>query len=97
MTGHPHKAASIPVSEGDYCTINELEEAQQSRTISASELVAHTIARIEALDGRVNAVVVRDFERAREAATAADAALARGERRAPRHATRCVIFMRSAP
>jgi amidase len=41
----------------------------------------HTIARIEALDQRLNAVVVRDFERAREAAAAADAALARGERR----------------
>jgi amidase len=39
------------------------------------------IARIEALDPRLNAVVVRDFARAREAANAADAALARGERR----------------
>jgi amidase len=38
------------------------------------------IARIEALDGEINAVVVRDFERARAAADAADAALARGER-----------------
>ncbi|HYI48352.1 MAG TPA: amidase family protein [Allosphingosinicella sp.] len=37
------------------------------------------IARIEALDGPINAVVVRDFERARAAADAADAALARGE------------------
>jgi len=77
----PHKGASIPVSDWDYCTINELVEALQSRTISASELVAHTVARIEALDGRVNAVVVRDFDRAREAAAAADAALSRGERR----------------
>ena len=39
------------------------------------------IARIEALDGPINAVVVRDFERARAAARAADAALARGEQR----------------
>jgi len=45
MTDHPHKAASIPVSEWDYCTINELVEALQSRTISASELLVHTIAR----------------------------------------------------
>jgi len=36
---------------------------------------------LEALDQRLNAVVVRDFERARETAKAADAALARGERR----------------
>ena len=33
------------------------------------------------LDPKINAVVVRDFERAREAAAAADAALAKGERR----------------
>ena len=39
------------------------------------------IARIEALDGAINAVVVRDFDRARIAADEADAAVARGERR----------------
>jgi amidase len=37
------------------------------------------IGRIEALDGPINAVVVRDFERARAAADLADAAVARGE------------------
>jgi amidase len=37
------------------------------------------IARIEALDGPINAVVVRDFERARDAADRADAAVKRGE------------------
>jgi len=75
------KVESIPASEWDYRTIKELTQALQARKISASELLAHTIARIEALDRRLNAVVVRDFERAREAATAADVALARGERR----------------
>jgi len=75
------KAASIASSEWDYRTIKELVEALQVRKISASELIEHTIARIEALDQRLNAVVVRDFERAREAAKAADVALARGERR----------------
>src|SRR3954462_2296749 len=39
------------------------------------------IARIEARDGAINAVVVRDFDRARIAADLADAAVARGERR----------------
>jgi amidase len=48
----------------------------------ALELCDQAIARIEALDGPINAVVVRDFERAREQARTADAALARGERRA---------------
>jgi amidase len=38
------------------------------------------IARIEALDGAINAVVVRDFERALAAADRADAAVKRGER-----------------
>ena len=37
------------------------------------------IERIERLDRRINAVVVRDFERARDAARAADTALSRGE------------------
>jgi hypothetical protein len=68
-------------SEWDYRTVGELVEALQARRISASELVEHTIARIEALDQRLNAVVVRDFKRARETAKAADVALARGERR----------------
>jgi len=73
-------AGSIPASEWDYRSIKELSEALQARKISALELADHTIARIEALDRRLNAVVVRDFERAREAAKAADVALARGER-----------------
>ncbi|MBC7985274.1 MAG: amidase, partial [Sphingomonadaceae bacterium] len=39
------------------------------------------IARIEARDPPINAVVIRDFDRAREAAAQADALLAAGERR----------------
>ena len=72
---------TIPTSEWDYSTIVDINEALQARRISASELVDHTIARIETLDRRLNAVVVRDFERAREAAAAADVALTSGERR----------------
>jgi hypothetical protein len=49
--------------------------------MSASELLESVVARIEALDPRLNAVVVRDFDRAKDAAKAADAALARGEDR----------------
>ncbi|ODT86478.1 amidase family protein [Phenylobacterium sp. SCN 70-31] len=47
----------------------------------ALELTDAAIARIEARDGPLNAVVVRDFDRARAAARAADQALARGDRR----------------
>lgn len=64
-----------------YGTAKEVVEALCSRQISAVEVTDHMIARIEALDRRINAVVVRDFDRARESAKAADAALARRERR----------------
>ncbi len=67
--------------EPDYRTAAELSAALAERRTSAAELTERAIARIEALDGALNAVVVRDFERARTAAAAADAALARGERR----------------
>jgi amidase len=72
-------AATFGASEWDYRTIKELVAALQARKISALELADHTIARIEAVDRRINAVVVRDFERARRAAMAADLALSRGE------------------
>jgi amidase len=70
-----------PASDWDFASIEGLTEALRSRKLSASELLEHTIARVEALDRRINAVVVRDFDRARDAAKAADAALARGEQR----------------
>ena len=58
----------------------ELARAVAAGQASAAELCEAAIGRIEALDGPINAVVVRDFDRAREAARAADAALARGKR-----------------
>src|SRR4029079_3524752 len=72
---------TISPSEWDYRSAKETAAALQARKISAVELTDHVIARIEALDPKINAVVVRDFARAREAAKAADAALGRGERR----------------
>ena len=62
-----------------YRTAIDLMRALAAREISSRELVDAAIARIEAVDPKVNAVVVRDFDRARDAATAADAAAARGE------------------
>src|SRR5215472_10935552 len=64
-----------------YRAAGELVEALAKRQASSRELVDAAIARIEALDGKINAVVVRDFDRARAAAADADAALAKGERR----------------
>jgi len=75
------KPTPIAGSEWDYRTIKELVGALQARKISARELVDRVIARIETLDQPLNAVVVRDFDRARDAAKSADAALSRGERR----------------
>ena len=63
-----------------YPTARGLVDDLRARRVSAVELTDQAIARIERLDGVLNAVVVRDFERARAAAKLADAALARGER-----------------
>jgi len=59
----------------------ELARALAERKVSARELFDAAVDRIERLDPAINAVVVRDFDRAREAAAASDAALARGEHR----------------
>jgi amidase len=74
-------ASAAPASgERGYKSATALIAALADRKMSAAELVGATIDRIELLDGSINAVVVRDFERAREAAKAADQALAKGER-----------------
>ena len=65
-----------------YRTADDLVKAIASRLVSSRELVDNAISRIEAFDPKINAVVVRDFERARAAADTADAALAKGESRA---------------
>ena len=57
----------------------DLAAGLRKKTFSATELCDASIARIERLDGEVNAVVVRDFERARADARQADVAIARGE------------------
>jgi amidase len=50
----------------------QLASLVRSGKIGAAELLEHYIARTERLDGRINAVVVRDFERARARAKALD-------------------------
>jgi amidase len=51
----------------------------RSRDVSAREVIAAHIGRIEAADGAVNAVVTRCFEQAMAKAAAADQALAQGQ------------------
>ena len=62
-----------------FATAGQLVKALAAREVSAVELADAAINRIEKFDGPINAVVVRDFDRAMGAAKAADAALARGE------------------
>ncbi len=51
-----------------------LAELTRTGKIGCVELLDHAISRVERLDGRINAVVVRDFERARRRARALDQA-----------------------
>ncbi|MBV9860702.1 MAG: amidase [Alphaproteobacteria bacterium] len=76
------RPASDPGPSADWAYRSAAEQiaALAERRVSSLELTEAAIARIEALDSKINAVVVRDFDRARAAAKEADAALARGER-----------------
>jgi amidase len=64
-----------------YADATQLVTELRRRKVSSCELLELTIARIEALNPEINAVVVRDFERARRQAQEADAALDRGDHR----------------
>ena len=72
---------TVEAGSSAYRTAGEMLADLAARRVGALELTDAAIARIERLDGAVNAVVVRDFDRARSAAKAADQALSRGERR----------------
>ncbi len=66
-----------------FATATELSRGLRTRALSARDLVETAIERIERENDRLNAVVARDFERARRRAGEADAALDRGESRQP--------------
>jgi amidase len=72
---------AAPLTDPAGAGAGRLAQALASRQLSAREACDAAIARIESGDAAINAVVVRDFDRARDQACAADAALARGERR----------------
>jgi len=75
------KGNSANTQDWHYKSATELVAALANQKISSVELLETRIARSEHFDKKINAVVIRDFERARVAAKAADAAIARGERR----------------
>ena len=66
-------------SRWSFKTAAELSAALGAKKVSAVELAQEAIDRIERHDGKINAVCVRDFTRALEAARAADAARASGD------------------
>lgn len=66
-------------------TARDLSGAIARGEVGALELLDHYIGRVERHDSAINAVVVRDFDRARDRAREADAARARGESLGPLH------------
>ncbi len=73
------------MSDLAFRSATDLAAALRRKEIGALELLEHYLARVERHDAALNAVVVRDFDRARERAKAADAARARGEDWGPLH------------
>lgn len=71
----------MAASQWTFATAVDTAKALANREISSVELTQLAIDRIARHDDKINAICVRDFERALEAAHAADASLARGERR----------------
>src|SRR5689334_24786068 len=72
---------------GEACDLTSVQARRLigRKKLAPTELLASCIARIEAVDHAVNAMVARDFDRARIAAKAADAAVARGDALPPLH------------
>lgn len=64
-------------SEWTFKTARELTNALLAKKVSSVELTEAAIAQIEKHDGKVNAICVRDFSRALEAARAADDLIAK--------------------
>jgi amidase len=64
----------VAASQFAFKTATETAAALATRAVSAVELAQATIDRIEKYDGKINAICVRDFDRALDAARAADMA-----------------------
>jgi amidase len=65
------------VSEWTFKSARALRRALRAKKVSALELAQDAIAQIEKHDAKINAMCVRDFERALKAARAQDRAIAR--------------------
>jgi amidase len=71
--------SAVANSEWRFKTARELSQALCAKQVSALELTQDAIARIERHDAGINAICVRDFSRALDAARAADEAIAKRE------------------
>ena len=74
------KCDSKKTINSPFMSATEQVSALANKRISSQQLVQDCITRIEALDDKINAVVVRDFDRARWAAKQADEKISQGER-----------------
>jgi amidase len=63
----------------------EIARRIRSREIGCVEALDHFIARVERLNPAINAIVVKDYDRARERAREADRTVARGGAQGPLH------------
>ena len=68
-----------------WMSATKLAQLIREKKISAKEAVEAYIARIEQVNSKLNAVVMKCYDRARQEAKAADEALARGEIKGPLH------------
>jgi amidase len=71
----------MPAAKMEPCDLSATEARRLigERKLSSIDLVESCIARIEAVNPRVNAIVTKAYDRARAEAAAADAAISRGE------------------
>src|SRR6516225_4505857 len=74
-----NRECGVAKSQWSFKSAIEISAALKARKVSSVELTEDAIGRIERHDGKINAICVRDFSRALDAARAADAALSRGE------------------
>ena len=73
------------MTELHWWSATDLAAAIRGRELSATEALEHQVARIERLDGPINAVVQWDLDRARASAREADDAVAAGHDLGPLH------------
>ncbi|MEP4733536.1 amidase family protein, partial [Parvibaculum sp.] len=73
------------MTELHFRSASDLGRIIRRRELSSVELTGHYISRIEKLDGKTNAVIARDFDRAMTLAKEADEAFARDEIKGPLH------------